>query len=53
VAVATAWSGYQAAAWAGKRAQEYAKASSIRVTAEGLATVAGQERIFDSDTLDS
>ena len=53
VAVATAWSGYQAAAWAGKRAQEYAKANSIRVTAEGLATLAGQERIFDSDTFDS
>jgi hypothetical protein len=53
VAVATAWSGYQAAAWAGKRAQEYAKANSIRVTAEGLATLAGQERIYDSDTFDS
>jgi hypothetical protein len=53
VAVATAWSGYQAAAWAGRRAQEYAKANSIRVTADGLATLAGQERIFDSDTFDS
>jgi len=53
VAVATAWSRYQAAAWAGKRAEEYAKASRIRVTAEGLATLAGQERIYDSDTFDS
>jgi hypothetical protein len=53
VAVATAWSGYQAAAWAGKRAEEYAKADRIRVTAEGLATLAGQERIYDSDTFDS
>jgi hypothetical protein len=53
VAVATAWSGYQAAEWAGKRAQEYAKANSLRVTAEGLATLAGQERIYDSDTFDS
>src|SRR5262245_22634546 len=52
VAVATAWSGYQAAAWAGKRAQEYAKANSIRVTAEGLATLSGQERIYDSDPFD-
>src|SRR5215510_8486685 len=53
VAVATAWSGYQAAEWAGRRAEEYAKASRLRVTAEGLATLAGQERIYDSDTFDS
>ena len=53
VAVATAWSGYQAAAWAGKRAQDYAKANRLRVTAEGLATLAGQERIYDSDTFNS
>src|SRR4051794_18722322 len=53
VAVATAWSGYQAAHWAGKRAEQYAEASRLRVTAEGLATLAGQERIYDSDTFDS
>ena len=53
VAVATAWSGYQAAQWAGKRAQDYSKADRLRVTAEGLATLAGQERIYDSDTFDS
>ncbi len=53
VAVATAWSGYQAAEWAGRRAENYAQASRLRVTAEGLATVAGQERIYDSDTFNS
>ena len=53
VAVATAWSGYQAAEWAGKRADNYAQASRLRVTAEGLATLAGQERIYDSDTFNS
>jgi hypothetical protein len=53
VAVATAWSGYQAAKWAGTRAEQYAEASRLRVTAEGLATVAGQERIYDSDTFNS
>src|SRR4030095_16447244 len=53
VAVATAWSGYQAAKWAGKRAEQYAEASRLRVTAEGLATLAGQERIYDSDTFNS
>ena len=53
VAVATAWSGYQAAKWAGSRAEQYANASRLRVTAEGLATMAGQERIYDSDTFNS
>src|SRR2546430_6075693 len=53
VAVATAWSGYQAASWAGKRAEEYAKANRLRVTAEGLAILAGEERIYDSDTFNS
>src|SRR5437899_10469723 len=53
VAVATAWSGYQAAKWAGNRAEQYAEASRLRVTAEGLATMAGQERIYDSDTFNS
>jgi len=53
VAVATAWSGYQAAQWAGKRSEDYARANRIRVNAEGLATLAGQERIYDSDTFNS
>jgi hypothetical protein len=53
VAVATAWSGYQAAQWAGRRAEQYAEASQLRVTAEGLATLAGQERIYDSDSFNS
>src|SRR5678816_1965148 len=53
VAVATAWSGYQAGKWAGMRAENYAQASRLRVTAEGLATLAGQERIYDSDTFNS
>ena len=53
VAVATAWSGYQAAQWAGKRAADYAKANRLRVDAEGLATLAGQQRIYDSDTFNS
>src|SRR5437763_16374039 len=53
VAKATAWSGYQAARWAGLRAENYAEASRLRVAAEGLATLAGQERIYDSDTFNS
>jgi hypothetical protein len=53
VAVTTAWSGYQAAQWAGKRAEQYAAANRLRVTGEGLSTLAGQERIYDSDTFNS
>src|SRR5215813_883935 len=53
VAVATAWSGYQAAQWAGRRAEDFAEASRLRVTAEGLVTLAGQERIYDSDIFNS
>src|SRR5947208_8780969 len=53
VAVATAWSGYQAAQWAGKRAEKYAEASRLRVTAEGLATRTGQERTYAGDTFNS
>src|SRR6266404_6362315 len=53
VAVATAWSGYQAAQWAGKRAEQYAEATRLRINAEGLATLAGQERIYDSETFNS
>ena len=33
VAVATAWSGYQAAQWAGTCAKQYAEATRLRVTA--------------------
>src|SRR6266550_5299604 len=53
IAVATAWSGYQAAQWAGKRAEQYAEATRLRITGEGLVTLAGQERIYDSDTFNS
>jgi hypothetical protein len=53
IAVATAWSGYQAAKWAGNRAEKYADATRLRITAEGLGTLAGQERIYDTDTFNS
>src|SRR5262245_38050681 len=52
-AVAPAWSGYQGARWAVIRAKQYAEATRSRVTAEGLATLAGQERIYDSETFNS
>ncbi len=53
VAVATAWSGYQAARWDNHRAELYGEASSLRISAEGLATLGGQERIYDTTTFNS
>jgi hypothetical protein len=43
----TAWSGYQAALFAGKQSQRYAQASSLRIHSQNQATVAGQFRIED------
>jgi hypothetical protein len=53
VAIATAWSGYQAARWEGNRAELYGESSRLRVTAEGLAALAGQERLYDTTTFNS
>jgi hypothetical protein len=51
VAVATAWSGYQAALWAGNQAERYTEANTLRVDAEGAATIANQERLYDALTV--
>ena len=53
VAVATAWSGYQAARWDSHRAQLYAESERVRVGVEELDTLAGQERIYDITTFNS
>ena len=53
VAIATAWSGYQAARWEGNRAELYGESSRLRVTAEGLDALAGQERLYDTTTFNS
>jgi hypothetical protein len=47
VAVATAWSGYQAARWAGEQSTLYAKASALRVDSTHDSTLAGQLRLYD------
>src|SRR5215469_671581 len=49
VAVATAWSGYQATRWDGRRVALYSEANHFRVEAEMLATLAGQDRIHDNE----
>ena len=48
VAVATAWSGYQAALWTGHQSEQYGVASKLRVQAEGMQTTANQERLYDA-----
>ncbi len=51
VAIATAWSGYQAALWSGNQAALYAQSSKLRVEAEGATAYANQERIYNAATV--
>src|SRR5579862_7268842 len=51
VAVATAWSGYQAALWTGHQAELYGQASKLRIVAEGAAAFANQERLYNASTV--
>jgi hypothetical protein len=50
VAVATAWSGYQAAIWDGRQAHLYGLSSKYRLVATQSSSLAGQERLFDTTT---
>jgi hypothetical protein len=47
VAVATAWSGYQAARWDALSAENYQRASRTSVESQGKVTLAGQDRLYD------
>jgi hypothetical protein len=51
VAVATAWSGYQAAKWTGYQSERYGIASRLRIEAEGASTAANQERLYIAATV--
>jgi hypothetical protein len=53
VAIATAWSGYQAARWDGHEAELYGQASTIRVRADQLLTLGGQQRLLDVTTFNT
>jgi hypothetical protein len=53
VALATAWSGYQAAKWDGESALEYAEASRLNVEAQQMRTESTQYLQYNADTLDS
>ena len=51
VAIATAWSGYQAARWDSVQAMLYGRSYRLRVEGQALDLEANQERIYDSATL--
>jgi len=53
VAVATAWSGYQAARWDGQQAELYGEASTMRVEADQLLTLGGQQKLLDVTTFNT
>ncbi len=53
VAVATAWSGYQAAKWEALSAQPYNLASRTTVLSQEKETLAGQDRLYDITTFAS
>jgi hypothetical protein len=53
VALATAWSGYQATRWAGEQSTLYAEASALRVESTRAATRAGQLRLNDSISINN
>jgi hypothetical protein len=53
VAVATAWSGYQAARWDGREAFLYGESTRLRVEASEAATLGGQQRLQDISTFNT
>lgn len=53
VAIATAWSGYQAARWDGRQAFLYGTASRQRIEADAAVTVGGQQKLLDVTTFNT
>jgi len=53
VAVATAWSGYQASKWDALSAQHYNLASRTTVLSQSKSTLAGQDRLYDITTFNA
>lgn len=51
VAIATAWSGYQAARFDGFQDERYEQSTRLRVQAQGLASRGGQEQLYDASTV--
>ena len=53
VAVATAWSGYQAARWDGRQALLYGESTTMRIEADEAVTLGGQQRLLDVSTFNT
>jgi hypothetical protein len=53
VAIATAWSGYQAARWDGVQAERYGTSATVRFKADELITLGGQQRLLDVSTFNT
>jgi hypothetical protein len=53
VAIATAWSGYEAARWDGRQAELYGEDAAIRIRADQLLTLGGQQRLLDVTTFNT
>jgi hypothetical protein len=53
VAIATAWSGYQAARWDGKQSFDYGVSSRIRTEANDASTLGGQQKLLDVSTFNT
>jgi hypothetical protein len=53
VAVATAWSVYQAARWEGRQAFLYSESTRLRIEADESVTLGGQQRLLDVSTFNT
>ena len=53
VALATAWSGFQAAQWNGHQSELYGEANSLNLEALSLTTSAGQDHLYNTNTLNA
>jgi hypothetical protein len=53
IAIATAWSGYEAARWNGQQAELYGTSVKLTTRAQGLSLVSGQEQLYDTVTFNA
>jgi hypothetical protein len=53
VALATAWSGFQAAQWNGHQAELYSEANVLNIEASSLTASAGQDQLYNTNTLNA
>ncbi|MFZ0795244.1 MAG: hypothetical protein WAM65_15855 [Candidatus Korobacteraceae bacterium] len=51
VAIATAWSGYQAALWTGHQAELYSVSDTLRIQAAAATDAANEQRMYDALTV--